>query len=78
MTFITTNHWLREWFIELILPTSRYAHADLEFVDIARGSEGANASAEVIAIVKEAIVRRPHAACFACTDCAMTAYSAAV
>jgi len=75
VTLITTDHWLREWFTDLILPTSRYAHADLEFVEIAANP---SAPAELIARVKEAIVRRPHAACFACTDCAMEAYSAAV
>ena len=73
VTLITTDHWLRCWFTQLILPTSRYAHAQIEFVDIAEGSVDGN-----IEKVCEAINRRPGAAIFACTDSAMEVYSAAV
>ena len=56
VTLITTDHWLRCWFTQLILPTSRYAHAQIEFVDIAEGSVDGN-----IEKVCEAINRRPGA-----------------
>ena len=73
LTIISTDHWLRCWFEELILPTSRYLHSDVKYIDIATGS-----LAEHIELVKCALHERPNAVCFACTDCAMQVYSATV
>lgn len=52
---------------------SRYADADIEYVSIATGS-----TKDHISAVCKAIQKRPRAAVFACTDCAMEVYSAAV
>jgi hypothetical protein len=73
LTLITTDHWLKSWFEKLILPTSRFHSADIEYVSIATGTVESHIEA-----VCAAIQRRPQAACFACTDCAMEVYSAAV
>ena len=73
LTLISTEHWLQCWFEQLILPTSRYTNSDIEYVSIATGS-----FADHISLVKKALRERPNAICFACTDCAMGVYSAAV
>lgn len=74
ITVIVTDHWTRDWFERLILPTSRYGGANIKFLDIAEcktASEQAN-------VVLQSLQREPGAACFACTDSAMLAYAAAV
>eukprot|EP01043_Picozoa_sp_COSAG02_P073803 COSAG02_NODE_14507_length_1264_cov_1.396567_1_plen_247_part_10 len=73
VTIITTDHWTRSWFEELVLPTSRYGSASLDFLDISQGTVE-----EQIDAVAQSLKTKPHAACFACTDCAMQVYSAAV
>ena len=73
LTLISTEHWLQCWFEQLILPTSRYTNSDIEYVSIATGS-----FADHISLVKKALRERPNAICFACTNCAMGVYSAAV
>ena len=73
LTLISTDHWLQCWFEQLILPSSRYTNSDIEYVDIATGS-----FADHVSLVEKALRERPNAVCFACTDCAMEVYSAAV
>jgi len=72
---IVTDHWLRSWFTELLLPASRYAHLqeqDIEWFDLRDGTWEQNFER----LRKLLLKHGGKARCFPCSDPPMDLYCA--